>query len=210
MEETDEQLPFDPTLDGAHGLFPDLPSQLLPRGQFARLPFIAGTNLDEGTLFCPTELNYTNNLLLENLNAYFSPPAVPPSVLGDFLALYPDDPAAGSPYNTGNETFGLSPLYKKCAALRSDLMFDSQRRFWIQTTSEVGVKAFGYRFTQPLSATPTYLGVYHGSEIPFVYGTLGSLNETASATFLSVMMMDYWASFATSLDPNDGLGSERR
>lgn len=88
-------------------------------------------------------------------------------------------------------------------------MFDSQRRHWIQTTSEVGVKTFGYRFTQPLSATPAYLGVYHGSEIPFVYGTLGSLNETSSAKSLSVMMMDYWVSFATSLDPNDGLGSER-
>ncbi|PBK63747.1 alpha/beta-hydrolase [Armillaria solidipes] len=49
MAETDEQLPFDPTLDGAHGLSPDLPSQLLSRGQFSRLPFIAGTNLDEGT-----------------------------------------------------------------------------------------------------------------------------------------------------------------
>ncbi|KAK0194626.1 Alpha/Beta hydrolase protein [Armillaria mellea] len=169
MEETDEQLPI----------------RHLTAPMFAQLPFIAGTNLDEGTLFFP------------------------PNVLDDFLALYPDDPAAGSPYNTGNETFGLSPIYKKCAALRSDLMFDSQRRVWIQTTSEVGVKAFGYRFTQPLSATPAYLGVYRGSEIPFVYGTLGSLNETASAKSLSVMMMDYWLSFATSLDPNDGLGSAR-
>ena len=49
--EADEQFPFDPTLDGPHGLFPDLPSELLPRGQFARLPFIAGTNLDEGMTF---------------------------------------------------------------------------------------------------------------------------------------------------------------
>ncbi|KAK0484493.1 extracellular triacylglycerol lipase precursor [Armillaria novae-zelandiae] len=195
MAETDEQLPFDPTLDGTDGNFPDLPSRLLSRRQFARLPFIAGTNLDEGTLFCPTELNYTNELLLENLNANFSPPAVPPNVLGDFLTLYPDDPAAGSPFNTGNDTFGLSPLNKKCAALRGHLMFDSQRRLWIQTTSEAGVKAFGYRFTQPLSTTPTYLG--------------GSVNETATAKSLSVMMMDYWVSFATSLNPNDGLGSER-
>ncbi|KAG7445244.1 esterase 1 [Guyanagaster necrorhizus] len=207
--ETDEQLPFDPTLDGDFGVFPDLPSQLFPRGQFARLPFIAGTNLDEGTLFCPPELNYTNDLLRENLNANFSPPTVPRNVLDDFLALYPDDPSAGSPYNTGNETFGLAPLYKKCAALTSDLMFESQRRHWIQTTSESGVKAFGYRFTQRLSATAAYLGVSHGSEIPFVYGTLGSLNETAAANELSVMMIDYWVSFATSLDPNDGHGSSR-
>ncbi|KAK0460687.1 extracellular triacylglycerol lipase precursor [Desarmillaria tabescens] len=207
--EANEAIPYDPTLDGASGVFPGLPSELFPRGQFARLPFIAGTNLDEGTMFCPTELNYTNGLLRQILNANFSPPAVPDSVLDEILALYPDDPSAGSPYNTGNETFGLSPLFKKCAALTGDLNFDSQRRHWIQTTSESGVKAFGYRFTQPPSIIVPDLGVYHGSELPFVYGALGSPNEPASANALSVAMIDYWVSFATSLDPNDGRGSSR-
>lgn len=41
---------FSPTIDGPGGLFPDIPSRLFARGQFARLPFIAGTNLDEGKL----------------------------------------------------------------------------------------------------------------------------------------------------------------
>ncbi|KAK0205537.1 esterase 1 [Desarmillaria ectypa] len=212
--EADDAFPYDPTLDGPSGVFPGLPSQLFRQGQFARLPFIAGTNLDEGTLFCPTELNYTNDVLREILNTNLSPPTVPDSVLDEILALYPDDPSAGSPYNTGNETFGLSPLFKKCAALSwyleaGDLSFDSQRRYWIQTTSESGVKAFGYRFTQPLSTIPADLGVSHGSEIPFVYGTLGSPNQSASANALSVAIIDYWVSFATSLDPNDGRGSSR-
>ncbi|KAG7445246.1 esterase 1 [Guyanagaster necrorhizus] len=207
--EATEEFPFDPTLDGVSGVFPNLPSQLLPQGQFARLPFIAGTNLDEGTLFCPPELNYTNDLLSEMLNANFSPPTVPQNILNELLALYPDDPSAGSPYNTGNETFGLAPLYKKCAALTGDLMFDSQRRHWIQTASDAGVKVFGYRFTQRLSTVPAELGVPHGSEVPFVYGALGSLNQTASANALSIMMIDYWVSFATSLDPNDGHGTSR-
>ncbi|KAK0194628.1 esterase 1 [Armillaria mellea] len=207
--EADEQFPFDPTLDGPHGLFPGLPSELFPRGQFARLPFIAGTNLDEGTLFCPTALNYTNDLLKEIVDANFSPPTVPSNILDELLALYPDDPSAGSPYNTGNETFGLSPLFKKCAALTGDLMFDSQRRHWIQTASESGVKAFGYRFTQPSPTLPADLGVSHGSEIRFVYGDPGTLNQSASATVLGIAMIDYWVSFATSLDPNDGRGSPR-
>lgn len=207
--EADEQIPFDPTLDGPHGLFPGLPSELFPRGEFARLPFIAGTNLDEGTLFCPTALNYTNDLLKEIVGANFSPPTVPSNILDELLALYPDDPSAGSPYNTGNETFGLSPLFKKCAALTGDLMFDSQRRHWIQTASESGVKAFGYRFTQPSPTLPADLGVSHGSEIRFVYGDPGTLNQSASATVLGIAMIDYWVSFATSLDPNDGRGSPR-
>jgi len=46
--EASEQFPFDPTIDGPGGLYPDYPSKLFARGHFAKLPFIAGTNLDEG------------------------------------------------------------------------------------------------------------------------------------------------------------------
>ena len=49
--------------------------------------------------------------------------------------------------------------------------------------------------------------MYHGSEIPFVYG---APNDTSTAaTSLSDVMLDYWISFATSLDPNDGYGNKR-
>ena len=41
-------VPFRPTLDGPNGFIPDQPSKLLVRGQIACVPFIAGTNLDEG------------------------------------------------------------------------------------------------------------------------------------------------------------------
>jgi hypothetical protein len=40
-----------PTLDPRPGsVYPDLSSRLYSKGQFARIPFIAGTNLDEGLL----------------------------------------------------------------------------------------------------------------------------------------------------------------
>ena len=39
---------FAPVLDGPGGLLPALPSEIWEKGTFARLPFIAGTNLDEG------------------------------------------------------------------------------------------------------------------------------------------------------------------
>jgi len=44
-----ETFPFIPALDGPGGLLPDRPSRIFAQGTFARLPFIAGTNLDEGT-----------------------------------------------------------------------------------------------------------------------------------------------------------------
>jgi len=33
------------------------------------------------------------------------------------LQLYPDDPVQGSPFNTGNETFGLSSQFKRHSAI---------------------------------------------------------------------------------------------
>jgi len=48
LNNTSGSFPFDPTLDGPDGLIPDLPSTLLEQGHFACVPFIAGTNLDEG------------------------------------------------------------------------------------------------------------------------------------------------------------------
>ena len=37
-----------PVIDGADGLIPDLPSKLFAAGKFSKIPFMAGTNLDEG------------------------------------------------------------------------------------------------------------------------------------------------------------------
>ncbi|KAJ8072264.1 hypothetical protein PM082_015823 [Marasmius tenuissimus] len=48
INEADEQTPFNPTLDGPGGFLPERPSRLWEQGRFARAPFIAGTNLDEG------------------------------------------------------------------------------------------------------------------------------------------------------------------
>jgi acetylcholinesterase len=33
------------------------------------------------------------------------------------LQLYPNDPVVGSPFGTGNQTFGLNQAYKQVAAL---------------------------------------------------------------------------------------------
>jgi acetylcholinesterase len=45
--------PWTPALDGPNGLIPALPSKMLKTGRFSKLPFIAGTNLDEGTHSVP-------------------------------------------------------------------------------------------------------------------------------------------------------------
>ncbi|KAE9397189.1 hypothetical protein BT96DRAFT_996028 [Gymnopus androsaceus JB14] len=76
------------------------------------------------------------------------------------------------------------------------------RRSWIQTASNAGVKTFGYLLTQPQPENPPFL-----REIPYVYGTVKTPTESDSV--LSTAIIDYWVSFTTSLDPNDGKGSPR-
>jgi hypothetical protein len=46
-----ELFPFRPVLDGPKGILSDLPAKRLSRGAGGRVPFIAGTVLDEGLFF---------------------------------------------------------------------------------------------------------------------------------------------------------------
>lgn len=110
-------------------------------------------------------------------------------------------------------------------------MFHALRRLWTKSASKAGVKLYGYLLTDPQLATPPALGgtfrflflnsgavvdtsslflVAHESDIPYVYGTLPPAQSIAPSLKLSSMMMDYWLSFATSLDPNDGRGVDRK
>lgn len=119
--------------------------------------------------------------LHETIIANFSPPVVPQSDLfrtaDKLLELYPDVPALGCPFNTGNETFGLSSQFKRAAALceflpyflakptandfkAGDIGFHSQRRLFQQIAARAGVKTWGYLFTQPqpTAVVPAFLG----------------------------------------------------
>ena len=83
------------------------------------------------------------------------------------MALYPEDPAEGSPFGTGNETFGLSPAFKQASALIGDIMFQAPRRAWVQSATLQGVKVYSYLFNDR-QAVPVGLpmlgGEYHSAQ----------------------------------------------
>ena len=74
--EAPELFGFDPTIDGPGGLFPDIASKLIEAGHFARLPFMAGTNLDEGsyTVNLKRTIFYNFHLCFRNY-IYFPQPS---------------------------------------------------------------------------------------------------------------------------------------
>jgi acetylcholinesterase len=61
LAEAPELFGFDPTIDGPCGLFPEIPSKLFKTGRFARLPFMAGTNQDEGSYIVNIKRNIFYN-----------------------------------------------------------------------------------------------------------------------------------------------------
>ncbi|KAI4521185.1 alpha/beta-hydrolase [Schizophyllum commune Loenen D] len=201
--------PFGPVIDGPGGVVPDLPSTLYAQGNYTLLPTISGNVLDEGTLFVPNpNANLTTDTIVDVFIKNFSTPLIDAEVfsssISKVVSLYPEDPFVGSPYGTGNETFGLHPGYKRIASLVGDINFDTLRRGWAQMSASAGVPTYKFIFSQRQPGFPPALGVPHGSNYAFQFGT----EEPADPT-LATAIMDYWLSFATSLDPNDGLGTER-
>lgn len=101
------------------------------------------------------------------------------------LELYPDDPALASPFNTGNETFGLSSQFKRLAAMSSsfpgsaassymliinaagDLHLQCIRRQFIKVAASHNVTAYGYLFTEP----PPQILILFGVISPALGGT---------------------------------------
>jgi hypothetical protein len=202
-----------------------------------------------GTIFTPQTINSTAEIyaLISSIRI---PSADLNASITTLLNIYPDIPALGSPFNTGNNTFGLNSQYKRYAAICKYFQYEMYRCLTIQLQPETWVSIhwdeLGCKQLAPLVSThgdiysqtvvprlvilPSirlhqgrlevglsncYLQLFcsrtplvaHTAEIPYVYGLPPS---DSKAQCLSQQMMDYWISFATSLDPNDGLGSQRK
>ena len=72
-----------------------------------------------GTLFIP--LDFQTDDIAIWLNANYTPSPLGPDALkaaaDKVMSLYPDDPSAGSPFGTGNQTFGTGPGFKRESAI---------------------------------------------------------------------------------------------
>ncbi|KAH9045548.1 esterase 1 [Lactarius pseudohatsudake] len=185
-----ELFPFRPVLDGSEGIISDQPVKRLARDAGQRVPFIAGTVLDEATTFL--QRDFQTEDITTWLNANFTP----------------SPHCAGSPFGTGNQTFGTGPGFKRGSAIIGDIYFQALRRFWSQTTSALGTPSYAYIFTDPQPSADPALGVSHASELPYLFWDV-SKNGPPKSARLSRTMLDYWISFAVSLTPNDGKGTQR-
>ena len=69
-------------------------------------------------------------------------PGASPADLSTLLELYSSDPAAGSPFDTGNANV-FSPQFKRIAAVHGDWLFHGPRRLLLDSASD---KRTAYNF----------------------------------------------------------------
>ncbi|KAJ8074545.1 hypothetical protein PM082_015447 [Marasmius tenuissimus] len=206
-----------PVLAPGDDFLPELPSVSIHAGRYAKLPFINGDVKDEGTIFInkttpETEKNVTDWLLFQEPGLYFG--ISNETAVAELLKLYPADPAAGSPYGTGSETFGVAAQYKRLASLVGDLIFEASRRDHVRTATKDGVDVWSYFFNasiNQLNSTLDVYGIQHLAENVFVFHALTEFTGGATIPdyFAKVedVVFNYWINFAYNLDPNPTSGS---
>ncbi|CCO27147.1 extracellular triacylglycerol lipase precursor [Rhizoctonia solani AG-1 IB] len=181
-----------PTLSSGDPFLSRPPRQTIQEGKFAKVPFVCGTNLDEGTLFT-TNPNTTQELVtfLTTQLPGLTFGTMNTTIVEQLLNYYPTDPGAGSPYNTGNNTFGKATQYKRAASVIGDLIFEASRRDFLQAATKLGFPSWSYQFAQTgLTPDLPELGVAHASEILFVVQYLPE--QPQSHLELGAEIIDYW------------------
>ncbi|KLT43934.1 alpha/beta-hydrolase [Cutaneotrichosporon oleaginosum] len=182
---------FLPTIDGE--LIPESPWNMLKDGRFnTKIPHISGATLDEGTWTTPTFVNSTEQLKV--LLRQSSPFPASPEIIDRIVERYPDIPEKGSPFGTGNETFGFSSANKQGAAIVGDMSFHSRRRKFLHRSNDYGNnQTWTYEFRGPTPGIPPHVGVPHSADVPYIFGVATQENNyTAEAEAMGTQMMDYW------------------
>ena len=174
---------YGPVIDGE--VLPASPLQMIQSGRHNRVAFVIGANADEtGQATGRIESEAQYRALVGSL--------LGPALSARALEMYPVS-EYGSPRATA-------------VAMTSDARFICQTRVAARATaSNQDEPVYRYHFTQRLRGAGAALGSFHGLELAFVFGTLGSngaFTPDAAERALIDAMQGYWTRFAATGDPN--------
>ncbi|HKP55112.1 MAG TPA: carboxylesterase/lipase family protein [Polyangiales bacterium] len=172
---------FGPNVDGE--FFPKQPRQLFDSGDIAKVPYILGSNTDEGTLFTVATTVTSEDAYKAAIMTRY------PAIVDKVLAFYPVSKfmSAMNPFNAAlARAFGDGALV--CST------WDTATR-----AAKAGAPVYMYNFDIPVSVG-TNLGATHGSELVYVFGTSPALTDEQKK--VSELMQSYWTNLAKAGDPN--------
>ncbi|KAF8434092.1 alpha beta-hydrolase [Boletus edulis BED1] len=151
---------WEPSIGPAGSFAPERPSQRILSGNYLHVPYLGGTNVNEGTRFSQA---------LYNLSL---PPSEQTSAFNDWMSKLVVDNSTLTP----DILAGIDAFYPHGTSFQ--LMW-------------------GYYFTEFIPGTSPALGVYHASELSFIFGPVPDTAETQFADQIT----EYWINFVHDMDP---------
>jgi para-nitrobenzyl esterase len=173
---TKQHAAFVPVVDGE--FLPEQPRQLYRLGRFEPVPFVLGSNSDEGTQFSGDFESVDNT---DDYHAVLKKD-FPDLSLETLCEIYPHD------------EFGDTPAgYRKALAhLYGDAFVRCSVEDTAERASDAAADVYLYEFGVP--ADGNKLAPSHAVEIGYVFGTEPKLSTKQSA--VSDLMQSYWVDFA--------------
>ncbi|KAI1618672.1 Alpha/Beta hydrolase protein [Exophiala viscosa] len=193
----------------------DTLTNLVEKNSFSHIPIIHGTNLNEGAVFMPDPFNYPNRTaLIDTVAGYLNNETSFATLIVDAYNAT-DDTDLGKGYDadpTADHGFFVA------CGLYTDMDMDLGKLTLLKIASE-NANVWGYDFRQrpALSAmnlsyeypgvSTAYtegVGVFHGAELPYVFGEATNLPDRSPGDDeVAIKVLNAWISFAYYLNPNN-------
>ncbi len=182
---------FVPNVDGR--VLSDTIGGSIRSGEAPQVPVLAGYNADEGSLF------YTS---------FQSPTVLARNITGSLeereqrlAEVFGENPAKALEALYGMDQ--LASWDEGATDMLGDDMFGVHMRFLGKANATSGHPTWMYFFTRATPTRSQSIGAYHGSEIPFVFGSSSPLLPMSDKDEkLAETMQAYWTNFARASDPN--------
>jgi len=172
-------------------VFPKNVGEAFRSGEINSVPFIAGYNADEATLFFPDDPE--PSVWIEDFPKQDSEAQIP-----KLNVVYPGQgKTLQTLYNLDEE------FVKGGTQMMGDDIFGVNIRYAARRNEALSNPSYVYFFSRIPSSDSQTLGAYHSAEIPFVFGALrDGFGYTDEDKRLSGIMTSFWTNFAKTGNPN--------